>query len=104
MAEYWRTWVCATHAPLGALSWRTAPNATPGAEFLDITDLAFLDDLLGVVIVDGMETALELARMWEHILGLAKLEMNWTKSGALFMWGNRSARKKHKNLAAALTV
>ena len=68
--------------------------------YLDIVDLAFMDDLLSRLVADPLGTLVLFARLWEHVLSLVRMEVSWTKSGALVHWDNRTQRKAHRAITS----
>ena len=71
-----------------------------GCEFVDLSDLVYVDDLLSFLVIDAIDVVLQAARMWKDIGGFAGFHVNWEKSGMMVRWTMREARKRNRGIVS----
>ena len=47
---------------------------------IDLSDLAYVDDVLSFVVFDDIQLIRRAARIWEVVVGFGGYKINWTKA------------------------
>ena len=68
MLHQWTLWIFAAHPRADQLGWETVGWDSEDVPVIDLTDEAYVDDLLSLLAVPDLECICLVARLWEHIV------------------------------------
>ena len=86
--------ICANLPRPRQMQWCTQPWPAEKLDLIDLSDPAYVDDLLETTIFKDINDVLHTARVWGHIVQFGGFGVNWEKDGVVRTLTTGAARKK----------